>query len=1151
MTAHRPQTLFVSALVACASYGLHARAQELILAKEPSRGWAFNNGQEFPGATGALSVDADAKRNDRVSLKLVGDFTKGGNYVEAGRKLEKTEAVDVRELSFWLRNPDADQLSLRLNDASGQTHQIVLKTAETPDWQHVVLPLEQFFAHRGQADAVTSVARYESWGGAKDGQWHGPLAAIYFLISPQKESKVRTLWLNEVSIVPRPTEVPGAEVTSVVRLDEILEGEHDWRFSKGEEFKGATGSFIVVKDQPAVGQTSLKLAGDFTGGGAYVAAIKEMQSLDAKDVAAIRLRAKSDNATTVSIQLVDGAGQTHQRKGVRIVSDGQWHEVVIEPTKIAGGEHWGGPNDGRWHGPARQLAISVTAESDEKGKQPVLCLADIRADVLLPVFVQPAAFKCDFEADVKLDKGWTVAGDVSIDTKTAFQGSHSLLLSRSLANVEKACSATSPTFPVAAGQWEIRLAVKPDLHSPDNSYSGVVTLECLDAANKVIERITVADVFGQRDWQSVSKRVEMPKNAASARFQIQINKTHGSFWVDDLSAAYLAPAARKDDRIARLLFSTAQLGNLLFPTDPRRVTVTVETLKPLPDDQHALSYEVRDYWGAEQSRPATEELGRPAKKGDRFVYETAIDLSDVPLEIGRYYELHAAISQEFIADLHLSRPSQPPFRNYTSFAILPEAATKSYKPEEIPFTARNWDNRISDYIRLSDRLGVRICGLWGGWSSKPPYKPEAPGLELTQQLGMGWLTGTPAHSIEDGKKEYDELALRQGARSFIEKYGKFHPVINLGNEPHGTGDKVLANVAAYRALYEEIKKADPTITVVATSVEPNEEYFKAGYGQWCDAYDFHIYEDSPNVRRTIEEYRALMKKYGVEKPIWSTELGLNSQGMTRHVVAVEVTKKLATFFAAGGVNVSWFGFLYPDAEGKSAGSSGDSHNIFDCRFNRYCPRLDAIAYYNAINAIGIKKFIAEKQYNGGINAFLFQDRDHRSLQVFWKDGGAHKDAGRQDVFVPLPGVKEVQVIRVDGSRRKLNAEGRGVTLTITSDPLLLLYEGGEKTFPDALGPPAATLVSEPSPSGRGQGEGRGPITLSVTLAASSAADAAPAVDLIAPPFWTVERSPAARTVRFTATPPKTTTVREPDFTVMLTNAQGTRTGELYFRAAAP
>ena len=43
---------------------------------------------------------------------------------------------------------------------------------------------------------------------------------------------------------------------------------------------------------------------------------------------------------------------------------------------------------------------------------------------------------------------------------------------------------------------------------------------------------------------------------------------------------------------------------------------------------------------------------------------------------------------------------------------------------------------------------------------------------------------------------------------------------------------------------------------MATSVEPNEEYFRAGYGKWCDAYDFHVYEGAEDVRKAIESYRA-------------------------------------------------------------------------------------------------------------------------------------------------------------------------------------------------------------------------------------------------------------------------------------------------------
>ena len=873
----------------------------LISPVDPSVAWKFNNGQEFPGATGYMGIDWVVKREGHPSLRLSGDFSEGGNYVELGRAIN---SVDIRELSMWVRSAELEQFTVRINDASGQTHQIGIKSERGPEWRRVVLPLERFFANRGQADAVTNITKYESWGGAKDGAWHGPATAIYILIGKTAEVRKADLWLNDVSIVPR-AKVSGAE-----------------------------------------------------------------------------------------------------------------------PFKDAG----------------------------------------------------------------------------------------PIVLSRTLENVTQPATATTATFKVLPGQWEISLAAKPALHSPDNSYNAVVRLECLDADGKTIERFTVAEDFGEHERRTVTKRVEIPKGAETARFQLQLNKTYGTFSVKDFSAVFVAPPSRKDDRISRVLFSTAQLGNLLFPDDPRRVGIEVETIKPLEENQRAISCVVRDYWGAEQMQPATMKLGEPEKKKELFVYNAEIDLRDVPLEIGRYYELQATISQK----------DEEPFRNYTSFAILPEAPTKKFKPEDVPFTSRNWDNRLSEYVRLSDRLGVRVCGIWGGWSSKPPYEAEAPTLDLAEKLGMGWLTNTPAATIEAGKTDYDEEALRKGVRNLIGKFGKVRPMfINLGNEPHGTGERVLKNVAAYRAIYEEVKRVDPTIPVIATSVEPNEEYFKAGYGKWCDAFDFHIYETAADVRRTMGEYRALMKKYGVEKPLWSTELGLNSQGQTRHAVAVELIKKTATFFASGGEKMSWFGLLYPDAEGKEHGSSGDSHNVFDCRYNRYAPRLDAIAYYDAVNAIGVKKFIAEKEYDDSISAFLFRDGEGHCLQVLWKN------KGHADVAVPLAGVKEVEVIRIDGSRRKLDAAGRSVTLTVSQDPLLLLYDRGENELPSALSSPMARPVWT-----RGL---RNKFTLGLPHAA----------DLIVPPFWTVKKSKYGdRGVGFDVSPPVGSSVREVDFTIRFPD----RSGELYYHA---
>ncbi len=260
-------------------------------------------------------------------MKLVGDFTRGGNYVQAGRPIDK---VDVEELSLWIKNPDGDRFSLRLGDASGQTHQIVLKTENGGDWQRVVLPLRQFFARRGRSDAVTTVAKYESWGGAGDGQWHGPATGIYLLLGRSGDNKVQTLWLDEIAITP--------------------------------------------------------------------------------------------------------------------------------PAPLN----------------------------------------------------KPASFHADFDRDAPLGGTWAVEGNAAIDNKTASKGRGSLVLEQSREAANRPCSVMSPEFAVVPGIWQIGLATKSDLQSPDNSYSGVVVLECRGERSQVIEQLTIADVFGKHDWTSLDRRIDIP-----------------------------------------------------------------------------------------------------------------------------------------------------------------------------------------------------------------------------------------------------------------------------------------------------------------------------------------------------------------------------------------------------------------------------------------------------------------------------------------------------------------------------------------------------------------------------------------------------------------------------------------------------------------
>ena len=1024
------------------------RGQEpvaLIDPNKPAGGWEFGDGPEFPGAKGKLELAAESFR-DKPVLSLHGDFTKGGNYVQAWIALPKTEPG---ALSFWVNSPvGSKRLPIRFIDASDKCHQINLRLNEKGGWQRMVLPLHEFFKKMGTSEALDTVVGYQSWDAVADREKHNkpakPNPSLAILASRAMGTETGTLLISDV--VYEGAAQTAVSIKKTVPLDEMLRaGELDWGFNLGQEFPGAKGDLEVVADQPAAGQYAMRLHADFTGGGAYVGVRRKFDLLDVEAMNVLRLKMRSTTVRSYGLRLVDGTGQCHQRKDISFTADGEWHDVEIVPTEIAGGEHWGGANDGKWHDSVRLMELMLNDRSHE-GKKPDLTITDIRADVTVAAQVKPAAFAESFEAVAGFSQRWKTGGLAQIDDQGRGESAKSLLLKRSLEALQTDTWATGPSFAAGTGPWQVKYAWKAQLHSPDNSYHGSVALEALDRGGKLLETIPVGIGYGNEDWTEVSKPVALPRGAAQARFRIQLNKTYGSFWLDELSASPLStqPIER---RIERVLLATDALGNLFLPGDRVRFHVTVEAVKPLAAAQRVVRCALRDYWGAQQIPPGEVGLEKAPRKQGRFVYTAEVDIPADRLEVGKYYELHAEIPQD----------TGDGVRAYSGLAILPPAPAKQCAPEQVPFTIRNWDSRVPIYFRLADRLGLRLLGVWGGWSAKQPYKPHCPGIDVCREFGAKWITGTPASRIErNGFEEYSEESLRQGMQNFLGAYAdKGLAMIAMGNEPHGTGQKVLENVRAYRAIYETVKEFDPKIHVIGTSVEPNEEYFKAGYQDYLDSYDFHIYEHYTNVRRTIQKYRALMKKYDAVKPIHSTELGLNSQGQTRHAVALEMIKKITVFFAEGGSTVSWFTIQYPDPKGKARGQFGDAHCVFDCKYNLYNPRLDAITHYNLVNGICDKKFVEEKHYPGGTQAFLFRDSSGGCLQALWLD-----DA-REDVLVPLPAKQDVELVRLDGSRAILHSAEGGITLTLSAEPVLLFYQDRQQGLADALGTPAISLAVDP------------------------------------------------------------------------------------------
>ena len=738
-----------------------------------------------------------------------------------------------------------------------------------------------------------------------------------------------------------------------------------------------------------------------------------------------------------------------------------------------------------------------------------------------------SVYQVDFKKLVALPASWKIQGQVTISAAGGFGGGRCLTIARTKARHFQAAGIVLAPFPVRAGRWRIQGAMKSDLVSPDSSYDGELSLQVLNKAGAVVKTAVVGTISGRKAWHLFRKTVELPTGSATARFAAAMHKTWGRFSLDALAARYTPSYPAATSTVKSMAFACKAPGALFFPKEAVRFVITVKTIAPLLQAHPHVLCQLTDYWGAAFSQPISVPLRvaiqSQARAAGPQTYSGTLNLSQAELpralQIGKYYQIHAILPEHGVLQ---------PYRTYWAFAILPHAAANKYSPFAIPFTQRNWDGRIPEDIILSHRLGVRICDLWSGWNSTPPYSSWAPGIHLLKKLHMGALLGAESGAVEgqDGQfGPWTAKALRVGAEKLVNKYKNYIPIaVDLGNEPHPTSDAAARGmIAAYKAVYQGVKAADPKVLVIGTSCGPTDIFFRNGFQKYLDAYDYHDYGNSNDVPQSFAAYHKLFHKYGDPKPIWSTETGLNAGGLTISRIARTMVRKFALFFANGGANISWFDLLYPNGGGKHM--RGASFNVFHIRYGNYCPKMTAVDYYNVINYIAIKKCVASKIYPRHIHDVLFRDAGNHCLQILWRT------SGRQAQFVPLPGATAVKVIHIDGSVDRLNAHGEGVTLNIAAFPLMLLYTSPQSALPAAMGPPAMALAATPAPIVKG-----GHTTIRLRLHGVPADD----ITVTPPPFWSVK--PANAVGAWILTAPVHTSARQARIVATLKNGQG----ELYF-----
>lgn len=213
----------------------------LIVSSENLSGpWRFDNGGEFPGATGAL-----VRNEDTVVLKY--DFTAGGNYVGGYYDLDPPKELGA--VRFYLKKPLEAVITFRVTDASGQCFQKQI-FYETVGERHITLDMNGWAGH---------------WGGADDGILRQPLSSLGILVeaagldAPQGEITFRAVSCDQAAAKPDP--VSQEEATGTVLSYQVTDfgGNCVLARSVGGQLQSGIWRIDYSSGQPAAMRGSLSL----------------------------------------------------------------------------------------------------------------------------------------------------------------------------------------------------------------------------------------------------------------------------------------------------------------------------------------------------------------------------------------------------------------------------------------------------------------------------------------------------------------------------------------------------------------------------------------------------------------------------------------------------------------------------------------------------------------------------------------------------------------------------------------------------------------------------------------------------------------------------------------------------------------------------
>jgi len=136
----------------------------------PGTAWEFKKNT----GDGSFRLAAEDEQQAGVLTYNFGNSKSNGTpYVLASVPLKGVEKA--QSLTLQAKSGVAQQLTLRVKDSSGQTHQFKARLQGTKDWETVTMPFTK---------------KLEHWGGANDGTVHFPVSELAISVPLPNEHAV-------------------------------------------------------------------------------------------------------------------------------------------------------------------------------------------------------------------------------------------------------------------------------------------------------------------------------------------------------------------------------------------------------------------------------------------------------------------------------------------------------------------------------------------------------------------------------------------------------------------------------------------------------------------------------------------------------------------------------------------------------------------------------------------------------------------------------------------------------------------------------------------------------------------------------------------------------------------------------------------------